>query len=103
MTNPTISVTALQAQAVASNFLLENLPDRFCAGQPRLDHSSSTWNVPVLLTYPTIGVLGLVAEIWISSTEATVLSHSELKQIMQAAQQLVEGYLTDIVVLSPGM
>ncbi|NJK64912.1 MAG: hypothetical protein HC921_21400 [Synechococcaceae cyanobacterium SM2_3_1] len=66
MSNPTISVTALQAQAVASNFLLENLPDRFCAGQPRLDHSSSLWNVPVLLSYPTIGVLGEVGEIRIS-------------------------------------
>jgi hypothetical protein len=72
VTAPTL--TALDALACANLFLIENLPDRITAGQPRFDDIAYVWRVPVILTYPTLGALGVVGEIVISATDKTILS-----------------------------
>lgn len=67
-------MTALDAFACANLFLIENLPDRITADQPRFDEAAHVWRVPVILTYPTLGVLGVVGEIVVSAADETILS-----------------------------
>jgi len=53
-------IDAEAAKRLANRFILENLPDRFCAGTPRfLQFPLRTfWAVPVVLSYPRIGPVG---------------------------------------------
>src|SRR5262245_40720042 len=51
-------LTAIEALAAANGFLLDHLPDRYLAVEPRLDSASRLWRVKVVLTYPFIGSVG---------------------------------------------
>ncbi len=62
----TPKITALEAEAAASLFLSDRLPDRLTAGDPQLDARAGVWRVPVLLAYPTLGPAGEVGEIIVS-------------------------------------
>ena len=57
------AVTAIQAEAEASLFLSDRLPDRISASSPHLDEAAQVWRVPVVLSYPLIGVLGQIGEV----------------------------------------
>ena len=85
-------VTALQAQATANLFLSDCLPDRFTADQPQLNAVDNVWCVPVVLTYPGVGALGCVGEICINTGSETVVSHTPLAEMKQAAQALYDAY-----------
>jgi hypothetical protein len=65
--NTVPKITALDAEAAASLFLNDHLPDRITAGDPRFDVQSGVWRVPVLLAYPIIGSVGEIGEIIVSS------------------------------------
>ncbi len=82
--------TAQQAQAIANQFLSDHLPDRFTADQPVL--TEDAWRVPILLTYPRIGALGVVGEIWVSAATDAVLAHTELAVIKAAGLNLYETH-----------
>ncbi len=79
-------ITAQQAQAIANQFLSDHLPDRFTADQPTL--AADVWQVPVILTYPRIGPLGVVGEIWVSAATEAVVSYTELADIKAAGLHL---------------
>jgi hypothetical protein len=83
-------ITALQAQAIANQFLSDHLPDRFTADQPTL--AEDIWQVPVILAYPSIGSLGIVGEIWVSAATESMVSHTELATIKAAGLHLYEIY-----------
>jgi hypothetical protein len=83
-------VTALQAQATANLFLSDHLPDRFTADQPQLNALDHVWHVPVVLAYPGVGVVGCVGEICITTLSETVVSHTPLAAMKQAAQALYD-------------
>jgi hypothetical protein len=83
-------VTALQAQATANLFLSDHLPDRFTADQPQLDALNHAWHVPVILAYPGVGVVGCVGDICIHTVSGTVVSHTPLAEMKQAAQALYD-------------
>ena len=85
-------VTALQAQATANLFLSDHLPDRFTADQPQLHAVDNVWCVPVVLAYPRVGVVGCVGEICIDTTAETVVSHTPLAAMRQAAQALYDTH-----------
>ena len=85
-------ITALQAQAIASLFLSDRLPDRFTADQPQLGAADKVWHVPVILSYPGVGSLGCVGAIQISTTEEKVISHTPLADMKQTAQQLYDTH-----------
>jgi hypothetical protein len=85
-------VTALQAQAEANGFLLNNLPDRITADQPHLDAEAQVWRVPVILTYPLLGVLGTVGEIVVSANEEKIVSFTPIEEILAAARTLAEQH-----------
>ena len=83
-------VTALQAQAAANLFLSDHLPDRFTADQPQLNALDHVWHVPVVLAYPGVGVVGCVGEICIHTVSETIVSHTPLAEMKQAAQALYD-------------
>jgi hypothetical protein len=89
-------ITALEAEAAASLFLFDHLPDRFCAGQPQLDEPSKLWRVPVLLSYPFIGPVGVVGEITVSAFEEKVVSHTPLDEMKNRGLQIYEQRRADI-------
>ena len=81
-------ITALQAQAVVNYFLSDHLPDRFTADQPEWSSLNQDWNVPVVLGYPSLGVLGIVGEVRVSDAEQQVIAHTPFEQMKQVGLEL---------------
>ena len=86
------TVTALEAEAKASLFLSDHLPDRLSAGPPQLDVEANVWCVPVCLTYPVLGLLGQVGEIIINAMSGEVVSHTPVDEMLVQAQALYEQH-----------
>ena len=66
VSNPEVS--EIDVISVTADLLNDHLPDRFCAGAPEFDRERSLWLVPVLLSYPKIGILGQVGQVAVSAT-----------------------------------
>lgn len=86
------SVTALEAQATASSFLIDRLPDRISASTPILDGPAKIWHVPVILAYPLLGVLGRVGEVLVDANNARVVSFTPIDKMLAAATDLAEQH-----------
>lgn len=82
------SITAIEAQARAEAFLSDHLPDRFCATSPVLSLDGKAWHVPVVLSYPSTGPLGVVGEILVASDRDDILDHSAVSTMKEAANRL---------------
>ncbi len=89
-TNPAVSEA--RAQAAASLFLSDRLPDRISAGAPHLDEPAQVWRVPAILAYPHLGVLGQVGEIVVSAIEEIILSHTPVEEMRKAAWEIIEKH-----------
>ena len=89
-------VTALEAQAAANSFLLDHLPHCFTAGRPIYDEASQVWRVSVLLAYATLGSIGEVGEVLISSTSEKVISATTFEEMKRAAKALYEQHHAEI-------
>jgi hypothetical protein len=87
-----LNITALEAEAKASLFLSEHLPDRLSAGPPQLDADGNIWRVPVWLNYPVLGSLGQVGEITINAMSEEILSHTPVDKMLTQAQALYEPH-----------
>ena len=94
--NTILKITALEAEATASLFLGDHLPDRLSAGDPQLDGQAGTWRVPVLLAYPIIGAVGEVGEIVVSGQTEEVISHTPLDEMLARARALYEQHREQI-------
>jgi hypothetical protein len=75
------TLTALEAQGIANEFLSDCLPDRFTADQPTW--TDSRWRVPVILAYPIVGSICEVGELFIDGIQAQVISHTPLETMKQ--------------------
>jgi hypothetical protein len=73
--------TALQAQALVNAFLFDRLPDRFTADQPQWSKVNECWQVPVILAYPTLGVLGIVGEVKVAGLEEVVTDYTPIEEM----------------------
>lgn len=91
-TTLTPKITAMQAQAAAFRFLHDHLPDRIIAGTPCLDENSNLWRVPVVLSYPQLGILGKIGEVRISASTEAVVSHTPVAEMRTAALALAEQH-----------
>src|SRR5438552_5242418 len=89
-------VTAMEAQAEASLFLSDHLPDRISASTPSLDEAAQVWRVPVILAYPYLGVLGQVGEIVVSANRAEVISHTPVEEMLESASAIAEQHRDSI-------
>lgn len=85
-------LTAFEAQAAANGFLLDNLPDRYGAYEPRFDPREQVWRVAVLLTYPYIGSVGQVGEICVSAFSEDIVSFTPLAEMRERARKLYEQH-----------
>ncbi|MBS1789163.1 MAG: hypothetical protein JST85_15665 [Acidobacteria bacterium] len=83
-------LSAFEAQAAANGFLLDHLPDRYLAIEPRLDNAVQGWRVKVVLTYPFIGPVGEVGEILVSAYSEKILSHTPLSEMRERGRQVYE-------------
>ena len=86
------TITALEAQGIANQFLSEHLPDRFLACRPHLDAERSVWRLPVVLTYAVIGPVGEVGEIVLSTSSEEVIDHTPFDEMMARARALYDQH-----------
>jgi len=96
VTNTVPRITALEAEAAASLFLSDHLPDRITAGNPQLDSQAGVWHVPVLLAYPVIGSVGEVGQITVSGQTEEILSHTPVDEMLARARALYDQYRDQI-------
>lgn len=85
-------ISALDAEAAASHFLFDHLPDRLTAGEPQFNARTGVWIVPVLLAYPRIGPVGQVGEIVISGQAKTVVSHTPVDDMLNNARAVYDQH-----------
>lgn len=83
-------LTALEAQAAANAFLLDHLPDRYGAYDPRLESNGQVWRLSVLLTYPFIGSIGEVGEIRVSAFSEDIVSFTPMDEMRERARKLYD-------------
>jgi hypothetical protein len=101
VTNTVPQITALEAEAAASLFLSDHLPDRITAGDPQLDSQAGVWRVPVLVAYPVIGSVGEVGEIIVSGLTEEILSHTPVDEMLARALALFDQHRDEIEVPVP--
>jgi len=87
--------TVLDARVVASQWLIEHLPDRFAAGIPEQDTAISAWRVPVWLSYPQLEPFGPVGELVIDTING-VRSHTPIAEMKAIARKLYESHREQI-------
>ena len=85
-------LTALEAQAAANGYLLDNLPDSFLAIEPRFDPPTKAWRLPIVISYPFIGPIGEVGEIHVSSHSEEIVSVTPLDEMKTRARALYEQH-----------
>ncbi len=79
-----------EAITEANGFILEHLPDRFCAGIPRLLSfaARTIWATPILLSYPEIGPVGEVGFVAVDAELGNVVGWTPFSEIFKAAEKL---------------
>ncbi len=85
-------LTALEAQAAANGYLLDNLPDSFLAIEPRFNPATKTWRLPIVISYPFVGPVGEVGEIHVSSSNEEIVSITPLDEMKTRARTLSEQH-----------
>ena len=86
------------AKRLANRFILENLPDRFCAGTPRFLQFPlrSVWIVPVVLSYPRIGPVGQAGIAAVDTETGSVVGWTPLDEMKKAAEVIYARKRADI-------
>jgi hypothetical protein len=86
------------AQTRANQFIIEHLPDRFCAGQPRfvIFPIRAAWSIPVVLAYPKLGTIGEVGTVIVDAELGSVVGWTPMEEIREAAKALYEERKTEI-------
>jgi hypothetical protein len=87
-----VTLDAKQAIVAANRFIIENLPDRFSAGLPKLVTFPlrQLWLVPVLLTYPDTGVVGEVGMLAVDGDRPVVVGWTPPEEMEALARHLYE-------------
>ncbi|MGH7454229.1 MAG: hypothetical protein ACRENG_22940 [bacterium] len=91
-------IDAETAKRLANRFILENLPDRFCAGMPRFLQFPlrSVWIVPVVLSYPRLGPVGQAGIAAVDTETGSVVGWTPLDEMKKAAEAIYERKKADI-------
>lgn len=86
------------AEIAANQFILEHLPDRFCAGVPNLAEFPirTVWSVPIVLGYPQLGVIGHVGTVIVDSEMGTVAGWTPIEEVKNAAREIYEKRKAEI-------
>ncbi len=89
---PKVQITGQTAQRKVSRFILDELSYLMGGEQPSLIQVEAQlyWRVPVVMTYPTHGKLGIVGHIDVDvETGALILPPGGLDELKRSAQSLV--------------
>ena len=74
---------------MAMEWIVEHLPDRYCADEPRFDVVTFNWYVPILLTYPT-GKGAEVGRLIIDARTHELIDHTVIKEIRANGRRFAE-------------
>jgi hypothetical protein len=90
--SPHPKIDAETAKRLANRFILENLPDRFCAGRPGFLQFPLRvfWAVPVLLSYPRIGPVEQVGIVTVDTETGSVVGWTPIDEMKKAAEIIYE-------------
>jgi len=93
-----VVLSGRQAMVAANQFIVEYLPDRFSAGLPKLVllPLRPLWLVPVLLTYPSAGVIGEIGMLAVDGDHPVVVGWTPLEEMENLARQLYEEHRNEI-------
>jgi hypothetical protein len=85
-------VNLQQVMALANRFILTKLPDRFSAGLPKsvAFPTRRLWVVPVMLTYPHLGIVGEVGMVAVDAEQETVVGWTPFQEMEELARQLYQ-------------
>ena len=83
-----VITTVSEARAVANEWLISHLPDRFISGIPDYDPTRSVWRIPVWLAYPQLAPLGPVGELRVDALSGQVKSHTSVDEMKDLALKL---------------
>ena len=72
--NDSAPIVSQAAQTIVNDWILNRLPDRFTALEPKRMAAGDIWCVPVGLAYPNIGIIGQVGEVLVSAFSGGVIS-----------------------------
>jgi hypothetical protein len=77
--------TSGEAQLLVTHFVVQEIADILSAGEPELVKTSgrSYWHVPVILSYITLGYLGVVGYIDVDAHTGSLVASEELVQWLQ--------------------
>ena len=75
--------------AVAMDWMTDRLPDRYCAGDPRLDVLKHRWRLPIFLSYPS-GKGGVVGEMEVDARTNEVISHTPIEELRTRGRKLAQ-------------
>jgi len=80
------------AKTAANQFIFEHLPDRFCAGQPRLVvfPIRTVWSISIVLAYPKLGTIGEVGAVIVDAETGTIAGWTPFEEVRAAAKELYE-------------
>ena len=93
-----IKVSYRRAMATANRFIVEHLPDRLSAGLPKSVRfpTRTVWIVPVLLTYPKVGIVGEVGMIAVEAERENVVGWTPFSEVEALARQLYQEKKNEI-------
>lgn len=86
-------VSSEEANQIAMGWTQYNdLPDRFCPQDPKIDPATGHWRVPVWLVY-TSGEGGPVGEIIIDSKNGKIIHHTPIEELYSKGKAIAERIL----------
>jgi hypothetical protein len=91
-----VVTTVTAARAMANDWLVSHLPDRFAAGVPEYDQSAQGWRIPVWLSYPQLDPLGPVGELVVDEATGEVRDHTAIAVMKEHALSLYEQHREQI-------
>lgn len=96
--SPVMKVDLDTAITEANGFIIEHLPDRFCAGVPKMVEFAvrKVWAVPILLSYPEIGPVGEAGIVAVDAEMGTVVGWTPLEDVLKAAQDIYSARKDEI-------
>lgn len=89
---PVARVTAEDARLIGEDFVADNLGDQISAGAPSRVVSSlrSAWVVPLMLTSPGYGVVGIVGVLIVDEELGHISAWTAVEEIEANAARLIE-------------
>jgi len=81
--------TALEIERQVAEYLINHVGDRVCVAEMNYDPARDVWQVKLGLSYPFVGIIGVVGEALVSA-ESGIEQITPLEEMKRRAEQLYE-------------